>query len=210
MTFRSLYRLEPRGLLRLPDPRRGGRRLDRRRPARARPRVDRGLRQTIDEEAFDRFAARLSYVPGDFADAATSSAWPGARRARSPVFYLEIPPSLFGMVDQGPGRRRADRERARRRGEAVRARPRVGTRAQRASSTSTSTRRSSTGSTTSSGRWAWPRSSTCGSRTRSSSRSGTATTSPACRSRWPRTSASTTAATSTTRSARCATWSSTT
>ena len=43
-----------------------------------------------------------------------------------------------------------------------------------------------------------------------SSRSGTASTCPACRSRWPRTSASRTAATSTTRSARCATWSSTT
>ena len=66
------------------------------------------------------------------------------------------------------------------------------------------------GSTTSSGRWASRRSSTCGSRTRCSSRSGTANTSSPSRSRWRRTSASRTAATSTTRSARCATSSSTT
>ena len=30
-----------------------------------------GCGETIDEEVFDRFAERLSYVSGDFADAAT-------------------------------------------------------------------------------------------------------------------------------------------
>ena len=53
----------------------------------------------------------------------------------------------------------------------------VGARRSPPSCTSTSTSRSSTGSTTTSGRWAWRRSSTCGSRTRCSSRSGAATTS---------------------------------
>ena len=51
---------------------------------------------------------------------------------------------------------------------------------------------------------------TCGSPTRCSSRSGTATTSSACRSPWRRTSASRTEGTSTIPSARCATWWSTT
>ena len=133
----------------------------------------------------------------------------GDRGRRAPVFYLEIPPFLFGTVVKGLARGRPDEDRARRRGEAVRPRPRVGARA---------------------GRRAAPvhrrvaalpdrplprqdghsrRSSTSGSPTRCSSRSGTATTSTASRSRWPRTSASRIAATSTTRSARCVTWSST-
>ena len=72
MTFRSLYRLEARGLLDLPDRRRGGRRLDRRPARRARPRRRSWApASTLDEEVFERFAARLSYVSGDFADPAT-------------------------------------------------------------------------------------------------------------------------------------------
>jgi glucose-6-phosphate 1-dehydrogenase len=58
--------------------------------------------ETLDEAVFDRFAKRLSYVAGDFADAATyervASAIPDAT---SPVFYLEIPPFLFGTVIKG-------------------------------------------------------------------------------------------------------------
>ena len=42
MTFRSLYRLERRGLLDLPGRRGRGRRLEHRRPAPARPQGDRG------------------------------------------------------------------------------------------------------------------------------------------------------------------------
>ena len=56
----------------------------------------------IDEEVFERFASRLSYLSGDFGDAGTYQrlAQPSAR-CSSPVFYLEIPPSLFGMVIKG-------------------------------------------------------------------------------------------------------------
>ena len=61
--------------------------------------------EPIDDEVFDRFAERLSYVPGDFGDGATYEAVAGALHgARSPVFYLEIPPSLFGMVIEGLAR----------------------------------------------------------------------------------------------------------
>ena len=51
---------------------------------------------------FDRFANRLSYVRGDFGDSDTfqrvSTAIEGAK---TPVFYLEIPPFLFGRVVGG-------------------------------------------------------------------------------------------------------------
>jgi glucose-6-phosphate 1-dehydrogenase len=58
--------------------------------------------EEIDEDAFARLARRLSYVAGDFTDPAVyrrvADALDGAA---SPVFYLEIPPSLFGTVVKG-------------------------------------------------------------------------------------------------------------
>ena len=211
MTFRSLYRLERRGLLDCPIV---GVAVDDwtvdQLKERARTSIE-GTGEQLDAEVFERFADRLSYVEGDFGDAATyervAKAIDGKRAAgllpRDPA--VPVRHGRQGALRGGP-----HRQRARGRREAVRPRPRLGPRARRPSCTSTSTSRSSTGSTTSSGRWASRRSSTCGSRTRCSSRSGTATTSSPSRSRWPRTSASRTAATSTTRSARCATSSSTT
>ena len=51
---------------------------------------------------FDRFAARLSYVQGDFGDAATyARVGKAIKGAETPVFYLEIPPFLFGTVVKG-------------------------------------------------------------------------------------------------------------
>ena len=53
----------------------------------------------IDPVSCDRLLGRLSYVAGDYQDAATfdrlRAALGGATR---PVFYLAIPPSLFGVV----------------------------------------------------------------------------------------------------------------
>ena len=126
MTFRSLYRLERRGLLTCPivgvavddwsvD--------DLREHARS---AIEGTGETIDDEVFERFAARLSYVCGDFADPETFERLAARSTARrSPVFYLEIPPFLFGNGREGPRRRGPHRRRARRRREAVRPRPRV-------------------------------------------------------------------------------------
>jgi glucose-6-phosphate 1-dehydrogenase len=102
MTFRSLYRLERRGLLSCPivgvavddwsvDDLR----------ERARTSIT-GTGEPLDEAVFERFASRLSYVAGDFGDPETyervSTAIGGAR---TPVFYLEIPPFLFGRVIEG-------------------------------------------------------------------------------------------------------------
>ena len=103
MTFLSLYRLERRGLLDCPIVGVAGDdwTLEHLRKH-ARESIQ-GTGETVDQEVFERFAARLSYVSGNFTDAATyqrvaaavSKAVPDVQ---SPVFYLEIPPFLFGPV----------------------------------------------------------------------------------------------------------------
>ena len=56
----------------------------------------------LDPAVFERFAARLSYVQGDFADASTYARLGEAiRGVTAPVFYLEIPPFLFSTVVKG-------------------------------------------------------------------------------------------------------------
>ncbi len=102
MTFRSLYRLEARGLLDCPIV---GVAVDDwtvdQLVERARTSIE-GTGETIDEEVFQRFAARLSYVGGDFTDPATYARVSEAiKGASTPVFYLEIPPFLFGKVVAG-------------------------------------------------------------------------------------------------------------
>src|SRR5690349_23490648 len=71
MTFRSLYRLERRGLLDCPIVGVAGNdwTLDHLRKH-ARESIE-GTGEELDGEVFDRFAARLSYVSGDFTDAST-------------------------------------------------------------------------------------------------------------------------------------------
>src|SRR5262249_877196 len=71
MTFRSLYRLERRGLLNCPvvgvavDDWTVDQLRDRARSSIV------GTGEPLDEEVFKRFSDRLSYVQGDFGDAAT-------------------------------------------------------------------------------------------------------------------------------------------
>ena len=135
MTFRSLYRLERRGLLGCPGDRGGRRGLVRRAAARACPPGDPGHRRADRRRRLRRLAKRLSYVSGDFGDAATYQAVARALGdAANPVFYLEIPPSLFATVVAGlaDGRAGAGRPAGRRR-EAVRPRPGLGARARRRS-----------------------------------------------------------------------------
>ncbi len=99
MTFRSLYRLERRGLLNCPIIGVAGDdwTLEHLREH-ARTCIE-GTGEPLDSDVFDRFAARLSYVSGDFTNAATYERLTAAvGDAHSPVFYLEIPPFLFGAV----------------------------------------------------------------------------------------------------------------
>ena len=102
MTFRSLYRLELRGLLDCPivgvavDDWSVEQLVERARESI----VDTG--EQLDEDVFKRLADRFSYVAGDFADPATyARVGEAIEGANVPVFYLEIPPFLFGRVVQG-------------------------------------------------------------------------------------------------------------
>ena len=71
MTFRSLYRLEARGLLTCPIVGVAGDDWDvKRLIERARESIE-GTGEQLDEAVFQRFAARLSYVSGDFTDSDT-------------------------------------------------------------------------------------------------------------------------------------------
>jgi glucose-6-phosphate 1-dehydrogenase len=102
MTFRSLYRLERRGLLDCPvvgvavD---DWTNEDLRQHAR---KAIEGTGEPVDDQVFERFAKRLSYLSGDFGDPATFERVAAAiGQATTPVFYLEIPPFLFGTVIKG-------------------------------------------------------------------------------------------------------------
>jgi glucose-6-phosphate 1-dehydrogenase len=102
MTFMSLYRLERRGLL---DCKIVGVAVDDwtvdQLKQRARESIE-GAGETLDPKVFDRFADRLAYVTGDFSDAATYERLAEAiDGSESPVFYLEVPPFLFGTVVKG-------------------------------------------------------------------------------------------------------------
>jgi glucose-6-phosphate 1-dehydrogenase len=102
MTLRSLYRLEKRGLLQCgvigvavedwTDDHLRQHALD----------AVKASGEPIDDDTWRQFAGRLSYVSGDFSDGATYEAV-AAKLAGcgNPVFYLEIPPSLFATVIAG-------------------------------------------------------------------------------------------------------------
>lgn len=56
----------------------------------------------VDDETFDRLANTLSMVSGDYADPATYQRLAERLRgAERPVFYLAIPPAVFGAVVEG-------------------------------------------------------------------------------------------------------------
>src|SRR6188474_907401 len=102
MTFHSLYRLERRGLLDCPIV---GVAVDDWSvddlKERARTSIT-GTGEPLDEAIFERLAARFSYIAGDFGDAETYKHVADViSEARTPVFYLEIPPFLFGTVIKG-------------------------------------------------------------------------------------------------------------
>ncbi|MCZ7528930.1 MAG: glucose-6-phosphate dehydrogenase [Acidimicrobiia bacterium] len=102
MTFRSLYRLEKRGLLDCPivgvavDDWTLDQLIGRAQESIA------GTGEKLDSDVFKRLTARFSYVQGDFADDGTYDRVRTAIDGKiDPVFYLEIPPFLFGRVVKG-------------------------------------------------------------------------------------------------------------
>jgi len=101
-TFRALYRLECRGELGCSVV---GVARDEWSAATLRDHARQAIEdsgETISEHVFQRLAGRLSMVSGDYQDPETYDRVARAVEGRpSPVFYLEIPPSLFGRVVEG-------------------------------------------------------------------------------------------------------------
>jgi glucose-6-phosphate 1-dehydrogenase len=102
MTFRSLYRLERRKLLKTPvigvaaDDWKVEQLIERARESIV------ATGEPLSEAVFKRFAKRLRYVSGNFDDGATYQRVKQALGDLSnPTFYLEIPPPLFGRVVGG-------------------------------------------------------------------------------------------------------------
>ena len=132
MTFRSLYRLEGRGLLDCPIV---GVAVDDwtvdQLVKRARESIV-GTGETIDEDVFDRFAARLSYVSGDFTDSSTyERVGVGDQRGADSGVLPRGPAVPLRHGREGACRGRPDRWSAGRRREAVRPRPGLGSGARR-------------------------------------------------------------------------------
>jgi glucose-6-phosphate 1-dehydrogenase len=104
MTFRALYRLEARGKLECPIV---GVAIDEWDDEKLRQRAREAIAATVadpDEDVLARLSARLSYVQGDYADAGTfERVGKALGKCQRPLFYLEVPPSLFATVVDGLG-----------------------------------------------------------------------------------------------------------
>ncbi|MEZ0364499.1 glucose-6-phosphate dehydrogenase [Mycobacterium sp. pUA109] len=103
MTFRALYRLERRHLLDCPILGVASDEMTvEQLVKRARDAI--GTAEDIDEAVFDRLAQRLSYLHGDVTDAALYEALAAQIGAdRHPLYYLEMPPSLFAPIVENLG-----------------------------------------------------------------------------------------------------------
>jgi glucose-6-phosphate 1-dehydrogenase len=105
MTFRALYRMQKEEMLKCPIV---GVALDDWDDDGLRKHAREAVESTVkdpDSEALDAMLGRLSYVKGDYGDDATFEAVGKALGdAKHPVFYLEIPPSLFATVVKGLGK----------------------------------------------------------------------------------------------------------
>lgn len=104
MTFRALYRMECSGALDIPIV---GVALDDWDDDALRKHAREAVETTVkspDSGALDAMLGRLTYVQGDYSDAATfERVGKALGDAKHPVFYLEIPPSLFATVVKGLG-----------------------------------------------------------------------------------------------------------
>ena len=99
MTFQALYRLERRGLLQCPIVGVASDDISVEELVnRARTAIE-GAGEKVDDEVFDRFARRLSYLHGDVTDSALYDALKKQIGSKHRcLFYLEMPPSLFAPI----------------------------------------------------------------------------------------------------------------
>jgi glucose-6-phosphate 1-dehydrogenase len=108
MTLKALYDLTENGTLRVPVIGVGRREWsddDLRQHAREVVEARAHARnQEVDDEVFKKYADLLTYLPGDYSDFETYRRLKDKlSSAKLPIFYLEIPPSLFAGVIQRLG-----------------------------------------------------------------------------------------------------------
>ena len=105
MTFRSLYRLELAGRLNCPIIGVAKDDWSDKQLADSMHEALRASGEAVDEKAFNRLARRSTYLRGDFANRATYAELAGQlKNTATPLFYLEVPPSLFAPVVAALGR----------------------------------------------------------------------------------------------------------
>jgi glucose-6-phosphate 1-dehydrogenase len=111
MTFRSLYRPERRELLDCPVIGVASAEISAEQLVKQARGAIVGSGEEFDDAVFDRLARRMSYLPGDVTDGALYrrlAAEMGG--SRTPLFYLEVPPSLFGPIIEHLGSARLVRD----------------------------------------------------------------------------------------------------
>ncbi len=99
MTFRALYNLERRGLLNFPIVGVASSQLRLSQLVQLARDSIAGSGEQVEDAVFGRLASRLAYVGGDVTDSALYRRL--ARKvgdSRTPLYYLEVPPSLFGPI----------------------------------------------------------------------------------------------------------------
>jgi len=99
MTFRALYHLEANGLLDCPIVGVASEDLSTDKLANSMREALIVAGEGVEEKVFDRLAGRLTYLHGDFTDRAIYQKVADRLKGYfAPLFYLEIPPSLFAPV----------------------------------------------------------------------------------------------------------------
>ena len=99
MTFRALYRLERRGALTCPVIGVASSPLTSEQLVRRAREAIEHSDEPVDDAVFARLAQRMTYLPGDVTDPQLyKSLSVLLTNARRPLYYLEVPPSLFGPI----------------------------------------------------------------------------------------------------------------
>src|SRR5260221_482783 len=112
MTFRSLYRLERRELLDCPFIGVASAEISAEQLVKQARGAIVGPGEEFDDAVFGRLARRMSYLPGDVTGGPLDRRLAGELGGRRmPLFFLLVPPSLFGRRAAAPMTRRTRRRR---------------------------------------------------------------------------------------------------